>query len=137
MLRVDHIGIAVENLSTAIEKYQNLLKTDCFKTEFVEAENVEVAFFKTENVNIELLEGKGPENTISKFVAKRGQGIHHIALDVKNIEIAIQEFEQLGFEFINKTPKKGGHNKMVCFMHPKSTNGVLFELCETIKNNND
>ncbi len=132
MYQIDHIGIAVENLSVAIEKYQKLLQTPCYKTEFVETENVETAFLKTENVKIELLEGKGSENAITKFISKRGQGIHHIALEVKNINTAIQEFEQLGFEFINNTPKKGADNKMVCFIHPKFTQGVLLELCETI-----
>ena len=133
MNKIEHIGIAVKNLTNSIDIYQRLLNTDCYKTELVASEYVNTAFFKTGDNKVELLEATSPESAIAKFIDKKGEGIHHIAFAVDDI---IEEMERLrneGFTLLNEQPKKGADNKMVCFVHPKDTNGVLIELCQEIK----
>ena len=133
MNKIEHIGIAVKSLTNSIDIYQRLLNTDCYKTELVATEYVNTAFFKTGENKIELLEATAPESAIAKFIEKKGEGIHHIAFAVDDI---IEEMERLrseGFVLLNEHPKKGADNKMVCFVHPKSTNGVLIEICQEIK----
>lgn len=133
MLRVEHIGIAVKNLTDSIPLFEQLLNTPCYKTERVASENVSTAFFRSGESKIELLEATDESSAISKFVSKKGEGIHHIAFEVENIEAEMKRLTALGFELINEQPKHGADNKMVCFLHPKSTNGVLVELCQEIK----
>lgn len=133
MNKIEHIGIAVKNLTNSIDIYQRLLNADCYKTELVASEYVNTAFFKTGENKVELLEATSPESAIAKFIEKKGEGIHHIAFAVDDI---IEEMERLrneGFTLLNEQPKKGADNKMVCFVHPKDTNGVLIELCQEIK----
>lgn len=130
MVRIEHIGIAVEDLKNAIELYEQLLNTPCYKTESVESEHVATAFFKVGESKIELLEASHPDSAIAKFIAKKGQGIHHIAYEVENIHAEMKRLEALGFELLNKEPKRGADNKLVCFLHPKTSGGVLVELCQ-------
>lgn len=128
MLKIEHIGIAVEHLSVSIPLFEKLLNTPCYKTEVVESEQVNTAFFKKGENKIELVEAYAPGGVISKFIEKRGESIHHIAFEVENIEAEVNRLIDEGFTFINEKPKQGADNKMVCFLHPKSTNGVLIEL---------
>ena len=132
MIRIEHIGIAVDNLPSAIELYEQLLNSPCYKTETVESEQVSTAFFKVGASKIELLEANHPDSAIAKFIAKKGQGIHHIAYEVENIQAEMKRLEALGFELLNKEPKRGADNKLVCFLHPKTSGGVLVELCQEI-----
>ena len=132
MLKAEHIGIAVKNLEISVPLFQKLLNTACYKVENVESEMVKTAFFKLEDTKIELLESTAEDGVISRFIEKKGEGIHHIALAVNDINQEIQRLKSEGFVFINETPKKGADNKLVCFMHPKNTNGVLIELCQEI-----
>ncbi len=133
MVRIEHIGIAVKQLDEAIPLYEQLLNTPCYKTEAVQSENVNTAFFRTGESKIELLEGTAPESAISKFIDKKGEGIHHIAFEVENIHAEMKRLAALGFEILNAEPKKGADNKLVCFLHPKTTKGVLVELCQEIR----
>lgn len=133
MVRIEHIGIAVKQLDEAIPLYEQLLNTPCYKTEAVQSENVNTAFFRTGESKIELLEGSSPESAISKFIDKKGEGIHHIAFEVENIHAEMKRLAALGFEILNAEPKKGADNKLVCFLHPKTTKGVLVELCQEIR----
>lgn len=133
MNKIEHIGIAVKNLTKSIDIYQQLLNTDCYKTELVASEYVNTAFFKTGENKIELLEATSPESAIAKFVEKKGEGIHHIAFAVDNIIEEMERLRKEGFVLLNEQPKKGADNKMVCFVHPKDTNGVLIEICQEIK----
>ena len=128
MMKVEHIGIAVKHLSTSITLFEKLLNTPCYKTEVIESELVNTAFFKTGDSKIELVEAYSPESPIYKFIDKKGEGIHHIAFEVEDIEAEIKRLVNEGFTLINETPKQGADNKMVAFLHPKSTNGVLIEL---------
>lgn len=130
MDKVEHIGIAVKSLSASIPLFEKLLKTACYKTETVDSENVNTAFFKTGETKIELLESNSPDGVISRYIEKKGEGIHHLAFEVKNIESEMKRMEGEGFILLNKIPKIGADNKLVCFLHPKSTNGVLIELCQ-------
>jgi methylmalonyl-CoA/ethylmalonyl-CoA epimerase len=130
MIRIEHIGIAVENMNESIELYEQLLNTPCYKRESVASESVETAFFKVGESKIELLEASDPNSAIAKFIAKKGQGIHHIAYEVENIQAEMKRLEALGFELLNKEPKRGADNKLVCFLHPKTSGGVLVELCQ-------
>lgn len=132
MEKIEHIGIAVKNLQDAIPVFEQLLNTDCYKTESVESEGVNTAFFRTGESKIELLEGTNPDSPISKFVEKKGQGMHHIAFDVKDIHAEMERLSKAGFRLLNEKPKRGADNKLICFLHPKSTNGVLVELCQEI-----
>lgn len=132
MQHIEHIGIAVKNLQASIPLFEQLLQTPCYKTETVESENVTTAFFKQGESKIELLESMADDGVIAKFIEKRGEGMHHIALSVTDIEAEMQRLSNAGFTLLNTTPKKGADNKLVCFLHPKSTNGVLIELCQEI-----
>ena len=133
MLKVEHIGIAVRTLAESVPLFEKLLNSQCYKTEVVESEKVNTAFFKTRDTKIELLESIDENGVISKFIDKKGEGLHHIAFDVENIEWEMERLKNEGFILLNDKPKKGADNKLVCFLHPKTTNGVLIELCEEIK----
>lgn len=130
MRKIEHIGIAIENMDEAISTYENLLDTKCYKIEEVESENVKTAFFKIGDSKIELLEATDPESPIAKYIEKRGKGMHHIAFDVEDIESEIQRLQELGFQLIQKSPKNGADNKLIAFLHPKSSEGTLVELCQ-------
>lgn len=132
MKHIEHIGIAVKSLEVSIPVFESLLNTSCYKTEKVASEKVNTAFFKTGESKIELLEDGADGGVISKFIDKKGEGIHHIAFEVKDIKKEIIRLKEAGFTILNEEPKKGADNKMVCFLHPKSTNNVLIELCESI-----
>jgi methylmalonyl-CoA/ethylmalonyl-CoA epimerase len=133
MLKIDHIGIAVKHLSVSIPLFEKLLNTPCYKTEAVESEQVNTAFFKQADSKIELVEAYAPGSIINNFIEKKGEGIHHIAFEVDNIEEEANRLVNEGFILINEKPKQGADNKMICFLHPKSTNGVLIELCMEIR----
>jgi methylmalonyl-CoA/ethylmalonyl-CoA epimerase len=133
MNKIEHIGIAVKDINQAIETYTKLLNTECYKTESVASEGVKTAFFKVGENKIELLEASNLESPITKFIDKRGEGIHHIAFDVDNIYTEMERLKNEGFILLNHEPKKGADNKLICFVHPKNTNGVLIELCQEIK----
>ena len=128
MLKIEHIGIAVKHLSVSIPLFEKLLNTSCYKTEPVESELVNTAFFKKGDNKIELIEAYAPGSAINNFIEKKGEGIHHIAFEVVDIEAEVKRLADEGFIVINEKPKPGADNKMVCFLHPKSTNGVLIEL---------
>ena len=129
MTKVEHIGIAVKNLDTAVKLYEKLLNSPCYKTEQVETERVNTAFFKQGETKIELLESTDPDGVIAKFIEKKGEGLHHIAFAVADIEAEMERLKKEGFVLLNDKPKPGADNKLVCFLHPKHTNGVLIELC--------
>jgi methylmalonyl-CoA/ethylmalonyl-CoA epimerase len=130
MLKIEHLGIAVKELTSSIPLFEQLLNTPCYKTEGVESEGVKTAFFKLGDSKIELLEASTPASPIAKYIEKKGEGIHHIAFEVENIEAEMKRLSALGFEVLNEKPKDGADNKLVCFLHPKTTNGVLVELCQ-------
>ncbi len=136
MEKIEHIGIAVHSLNKSIPLFEKLLGTECYKTEEILSEMVNTAFFKTGESKVELLEGTEENSVISRFIAKKGEGIHHIAFGVENIEEEINRLKLSGFEFITDVPKKGADNKLVCFLHPKTTNGILVELCQEINAEN-
>jgi methylmalonyl-CoA/ethylmalonyl-CoA epimerase len=129
MLKVEHIGIAVKSLSASIPLFETLLETTCYKTEAVESEKVKTAFFQKGETKIELLESSDADGVISKFLEKKGEGIHHIAFEVEDIDAEIKRLSLQGFTVLHQVPKEGADNKLVAFLHPKSTNGVLIELC--------
>jgi methylmalonyl-CoA/ethylmalonyl-CoA epimerase len=133
MLKVEHIGIAVKSFETAIPLYTKLLNTDCYKTELVASEQVNTAFFRQGETKIELLESIDPDGVIARFIAKKGEGIHHIAFEVADIEAEMERLRGEGFTILNEKPKKGADNKLICFVHPKDTSGVLIELCQEIQ----
>jgi methylmalonyl-CoA/ethylmalonyl-CoA epimerase len=133
MLKVEHIGIAVRTLADSVPLFEKLLNSQCYKTELVESEKVNTAFFKNGDTKIELLESTDADGTISKFIEKKGEGLHHIAFDVENIEAEMERLKSEGFVLLNDRPKAGADNKLICFIHPKNTNGVLIELCQEIK----
>jgi methylmalonyl-CoA/ethylmalonyl-CoA epimerase len=133
MRKVEHIGIAVKSLDISIPLFEKLLNTNCYKTELVEAEQVNTAFFKTGETKLELLESTAAEGVIAKYIDKKGEGMHHIAFDVDDIEAEMKRLQQEGFVLLNEKPKHGADNKLVCFLHPKGTNGVLIELCQERK----
>lgn len=130
MKRVEHIGIAVKNLDNANALFEKLFNQDHYKVEEVPSEGVSTSFFQLGETKIELLQASNPESSIAKFIAKRGEGIHHIAFEVEDIDFEIKRLLKEGFELINDSPKDGADNKKICFLHPKSTNGVLIELCQ-------
>jgi methylmalonyl-CoA/ethylmalonyl-CoA epimerase len=129
MQKVEHIGIAVKSLAEAIPFFEKLMNSPCYKTEPVESEKVNTAFFRSGQTKIELLESFDPTGVISRFIEKKGEGLHHIAFDVADIDAEMKRLKKEGFILLNETPKPGADNKLVCFLHPKSTNGVLIELC--------
>ena len=133
MLKTEHIGIAVKNLSASVALFEKLLNSPCYKTEIVESENVLTSFFKIGENKIELIADINEGTTVSKFIEKRGEGIHHIAYEVENIEAEMLRLSEAGFKLLNEKPKRGADNKLVCFLHPKSSQGVLIELCQEIQ----
>ena len=132
MNKIEHIGIAVKDLEAANEVYTKLLQTESYKSEKVKSEGVETSFFKVGDSKIELLAATSEDSPIAKFLEKRGEGIHHIAFDVTDIKAEIKRLKEEGFELISKRPKKGADNKLVAFLHPKSSTGVLVELCQEL-----
>jgi methylmalonyl-CoA/ethylmalonyl-CoA epimerase len=128
MKKIEHIGIAVKELSVSIPLFEKLLNTPCYKTEAVESEQVNTAFFQTGENKIELVQAFSSGSVINRFIEKKGEGLHHIAFEVDDIEEEIKRLKNEGFHFINEKPKEGADNKIVCFLHPKETNGVLIEL---------
>lgn len=133
MRKIEHIGIAVQKLGLSIPLFEKLLNTTCYKTEAVESEGVNTAFFQTGETKIELLEATLAGSPIAKFLEKKGEGMHHIAFDVEDIEAEMNRLRNEGFVLLNEKPKRGADNKLVCFLHPKGTNGVLIELCQEVK----
>jgi len=131
--KVDHIGIAVKSLKTSIPLYERLLNASCYKTELVSTESVDTAFFLQNGAKIELLESSDPNGPIAKFIAKKGEGLHHIAFEVPDILAEMERLKKDGFTLLNEAPKMGADNKLVCFVHPKDAGGVLIELCQTKK----
>ncbi|TCJ13260.1 methylmalonyl-CoA epimerase [Flaviaesturariibacter flavus] len=130
MLKVEHIGIAVRSLADSVPLFEKLLNTSCYKTEEVASEAVRTAFFQNGPNKIELLESSNPDGVIARFLEKKGEGIHHIAFDVADIRSEMERLQNEGFTLLNPEPKRGADNKLVCFLHPKGTNGVLIELCQ-------
>ena len=130
MLKIEHLGIAVADLQKSIPLFEQLLNTPCYKTEVVENEGVSTAFFQLGESKVELLEATRPDSPIGRFIEKKGEGIHHIAIEVENIEAEMKRLSALGFTLLNEQPKDGADNKLICFLHPKTTNGVLIELCQ-------
>ena len=132
MNKIEHIGIAVNELAMAIPVFEKLLNTSCYKTEQVDSEKVRTAFFKTGESKIELLESTEPDGVIATFIEKKGGGLHHIAFEVTDILAEMKRLKAEGFTLLNEEPKRGADNKLVCFLHPKGTQGVLIELCQEI-----
>ena len=130
-MHIDHIGIAVKNLNDAVDTYEKLLNTPCYKTETVESEKVETAFFQTGQSKVELLGATDTDSVIAKYLNKRGEGLHHIAFEVDDIHAELKRLREEGFTILNDEPKKGADNKLVAFVHPKDNNGVLVELCQS------
>lgn len=133
MKKIEHIGIAVKDLETSNDLFAKLFGEPHYKVESVESEGVNTSFFQVGPNKIELLEASNPDSPIAKFLEKRGEGIHHIAYDVEDIRAEMKRLEGEGFTILNAEPKKGADNKLVCFLHPKTTNGVLIELCQEIE----
>jgi methylmalonyl-CoA/ethylmalonyl-CoA epimerase len=133
MNKIEHIGIAVTSIEKSNELFSKLLGAAPYKSEKVESEGVLTSFFQTGESKIELLEALNPESPIAKFIAKKGEGIHHIAFDVTDIYAEMKRLKAEGFILLSEEPKRGADNKLVCFLHPKSSNGVLVELCQEIK----
>jgi methylmalonyl-CoA/ethylmalonyl-CoA epimerase len=133
MNNIEHIGIAVKNLKASNVLFAKLFGKPHYKEESVESEGVNTSFFKVGSNKIELLEASKPDSPIAKFLEKKGEGIHHIAYDVDDIDAELKRLKAEGFIILNETPKKGADNKLVAFLHPKSTNGVLIELCQDIR----
>ncbi|MBK7965811.1 MAG: methylmalonyl-CoA epimerase [Bacteroidetes bacterium] len=130
MNKIEHIGIAVKSLSESNELFKKLFNVPHYKIEEVESEGVKTSFFQVGPNKIELLEATSPDSPIAKFIDKKGEGMHHIAIDVDDILAEMKRLESEGFILLNKEPKAGADNKLICFLHPKSTNGVLVELCQ-------
>ncbi len=132
MLKVEHIGIAVKDLTASVRLFEKLLNSPCYKVEEVASENVHTAFFKKGDIKIELVASTTEDGVIAKYLTKKGEGMHHIAFDVADIYVEMKRLVNEGFTLLNETPKKGADNKLICFLHPKETNGVLIELCQEI-----
>jgi methylmalonyl-CoA/ethylmalonyl-CoA epimerase len=130
LTKIEHIGIAVKDLAKANEMFSKLSEAGLLKLETVESEGVKVSFFKVGDTKIEFLEPSNPESAIAKFIEKNGEGIHHIAFDVQDIEKEMDRLKDSGFEMIHQKAKEGADNKLICFLHPRSTNRVLIELCQ-------
>jgi methylmalonyl-CoA/ethylmalonyl-CoA epimerase len=133
--KIEHIGIAVKNLDQAIQTFEKLLGTKCYKIEEVEDQKVRTAFLKVGVTKIELLEATSSDSPIAKFIDKRGEGIHHIAFEVENLENKLTELKELNFQLIDDKPKIGAENFLIAFLHPKSVNGVLTEFCQIQEEN--
>ncbi|MEL6922884.1 MAG: methylmalonyl-CoA epimerase [Bacteroidota bacterium] len=132
MKKIEHIGIAVKNIEASNALFESLFGESHYKMEMVESENVLTSFFKVGPNKVELLEGTSEDSAITKFIEKRGEGIHHLAFEVDDIEAEMKRLREAGFRLLNEKPKRGADNKLVCFVHPKSANGVLLELCQSI-----
>ena len=132
MKKVEHIGIAVKSMASANALFARLFGKEAYKSEKVEREGVTTSFFQMGETKIELLEATNPDSPIAKFIDKKGEGIHHIAFEVDDIRSEMVRLEKEGFTLLSKEPQKGADNKLICFLHPKSTNGVLVELCQSI-----
>lgn len=130
MLKVEHIGIAVKDFANAVPLFEKLLNSQCYKTEMVASEQVNTAFFRQGETKIELLESSTEDGVIARFIEKKGEGIHHIAFEVADIYAEMDRLKAAGYVLLNEQPKNGADNKLVCFLHPKGTNGVLIELCQ-------
>lgn len=133
MLKIEHLGIAVKNLKHSNELFSKLFGKEPYKSEIVETEGVSTSFFMMGDSKIELLEATKPDSAIAKFIEKKGEGIHHIAFEVTDIYAEMKRLQDEGFTLLSEQPKKGADNKLICFLHPKGTNGVLIELCQEIK----
>jgi len=133
MKNVEHIGIAVKNLGVSIPLFEKLLNTSCYKTETVASEQVNTAFFQTGETKIELLESATSDGVIARYIEKKGEGIHHIAFEVTDIKAEMSRLQADGFVLLNTEPKIGADQKLVCFLHPKGTNGVLIGICQAIR----
>lgn len=132
-MHIDHIGVAVSDLESAIKTWETLLNGTCYKREIVEDQKVETAFFETGESKVELLGATEPDSVIRSYIEKRGEGLHHVAFEVDDIEAEIARLKGEGFRLLNEHPKQGADSKRIAFMHPKSSNGVLVELCESAK----
>ncbi|SEF44511.1 methylmalonyl-CoA epimerase [Algoriphagus boritolerans DSM 17298 = JCM 18970] len=130
MRKIEHIGIAVKDLKKSNELFALLLGKEHYKTESVAGEGVETSFFQVGETKVELLQASRPDSPIAKYLEKKSEGVHHIALDVEDIHAEVKRLKEAGFEILNETPKQGADNKIVVFLHPRSTNGVLVELCQ-------
>jgi methylmalonyl-CoA/ethylmalonyl-CoA epimerase len=130
MKRIEHLGIAVASLEHSIPLFEALLNTPCYKQEAVASEGVKTAFFQVGEAKIELLEAIKPDSPIAKFLEKNGPGFHHVAFEVADIDAELERLEKAGFQLIHQSPKDGADNKRIAFLHPKSTNGLLVELCQ-------
>ena len=134
MKKIEHVGIAVKELAVSIPVFEKILNTGCYKTEYVDSEQVNTAFFSLGENKIELLEAVSEGSVINKFIEKKGEGLHHIAFEVDDIEAEMNRLINEGFTLLNEKPKVGADNKLICFLHPKETNGVLIELVMERKN---
>jgi methylmalonyl-CoA/ethylmalonyl-CoA epimerase len=130
MRKIEHIGIAVADLEKSNELFTKLLGKEHYKTESVAGEGVETSFFLVGDTKVELLQASRPDSAIAKYLEKKSEGVHHIAFDVEDIYAEVKRLKEAGFEILNETPKQGADNKIVVFLHPRSTNGVLVELCQ-------
>lgn len=130
MRKIEHIGIAVADLEKSNQLFARLLGKAHFKTETVDGEGVETSFFQVGDTKVELLQATRPDSPISKYLEKKSEGVHHIAFEVMDIQAEVERLKAAGFEILNETPKRGADNKLVVFLHPRSTNGVLVELCQ-------
>ena len=133
MAKVEHIGIAVKDLKESISLYEKLLCSVCYKVEVVESEKVTTAFIKAGDTKIELLQSATPDGVIAKFIDKKGEGLHHVAFEVEDIRAEMERLKKEGFVLLMDEPKHGADNKLICFIHPKSANGVLIELCQEFR----
>lgn len=132
MIKIEHIGIAVKSLEKSNDLFRKLFGKQEYKVEKVENENVDTSFFQVGETKVELLEATNPQSAIAKFIERKGEGIHHIAFATEDIRKEIARLKQEGFVFVNEEPRRGADNKLICFLHPQSTNGVLVELCQEI-----
>jgi methylmalonyl-CoA/ethylmalonyl-CoA epimerase len=133
ILRLEHLGIAVKDLAASNALFEQILGAAPYKSEEVSSEHVITSFFHAGEAKVELLEATAPESAIAKYIEKRGEGLHHVAFEVDDIHAEMQRLSAAGFQLLNAQPKRGADNKLVCFVHPKSANGVLLELCQTIR----
>jgi len=132
MKHLDHIGIAVKDLQSSVKLFEKIMNTNCYKTETVGSEQVNTAFLQSGETKIELLQSTNEDGVIARFIEKKGEGVHHIAFEVDDIIVEMKRLQSEGFVLLNEAPKAGADNKLVCFLHPKGTNGVLIELCQSI-----
>ncbi len=133
--KLDHIAFAVDNIESSVKLFEKIFNIKAGKTEIIPSQSVKTKFLQFKNSKIELLEGVGENNFITKFIKKKGEGIHHIAIEVDDIGKEIKRLKKEGFQPINETISKGANNKLISFLHPKETNGVLIEICQKIEKN--